>query len=67
MLGAQVDALMIQIAREITIVADSTKIGRRGLSTIAKIDAIHRVITDRGADRQLVDEIKAQGITVQLV
>jgi DeoR family transcriptional regulator of aga operon len=67
MLGAQVDALMIQIAREITIVADASKIGRRGLSTIAKIDAIHRVITDRGADKQLVEEIKAQGILVQLV
>jgi DeoR family transcriptional regulator of aga operon len=67
MLGAQVDALMIQIAREVTIVADSSKIGRRGLATIAKIDAIHRLITDRGADKQLVDKIKAQGITVQLV
>jgi len=67
MLGAKVDSLMIQIAREVTIVADASKIGRRGLATIAKTDAIHRLITDRGVDRQLVDEIKAQGITVQLV
>jgi len=66
-LGSQVDALMIQIAREVTIVADSTKLGRRGLSVIAKISAIHRLITDRGADRRLVDEIKAHGIAVQLV
>lgn len=67
MLGAQIDALMIQIAREVTIVADSSKIGRRGLSVIAKINSIHRLITNRGADRQLIEEIKAQGITVQLV
>ena len=67
MLGAQVDAIMIQTAREVTIVADSSKIGRRGLSKIAELDAIHRLITDCGAERQLVDKIKAQGITVQLV
>jgi DeoR family transcriptional regulator, aga operon transcriptional repressor len=67
MLGAQVDALMIEIAREVTIVADASKIGRRGLSVIAKISAIHRLITDRRADRQVIDKIKALGITVQLV
>jgi len=67
LLGAQVDALMIQIAREVTIVADSTKIGRRGLAVIAKISAIHRLITDRGADRRLIAEIEAQGVKVQLV
>jgi DeoR family transcriptional regulator of aga operon len=67
MLGSQVDALMIQIAREVTIVADSSKIGRRGLSVIAKTNAIHRLITDRGVDPRLIDEIEAQGITVQLV
>ena len=66
-LGSQVDALMIQIAREVTIVADSTKIGRRGLSVIAKISAIHRLITDRGADRRAIDEIEAHGVKVQLV
>lgn len=66
-LGSQVDALMIQIAREVTVVADSTKIGRRGLSVIAKISAMHRLITDRGADRRLVAEIEARGIAVQLV
>jgi DeoR/GlpR family transcriptional regulator of sugar metabolism len=38
---------MIQIAREVTIVADSTKIGRQGLSVIAKVSPIHRLITDR--------------------
>jgi DeoR/GlpR family transcriptional regulator of sugar metabolism len=58
---------MIQIAREVTVVADSSKIGRRGLSVIAKTNAIHRLITDRGVDPRLIDEIEAQGITVQLV
>jgi len=67
MLGAQIDALMIQIAREVTIVADASKIGRRGLSMIARIDAIHRLITDRGADKNLIEEIKAQGVEVLMV
>jgi DeoR family transcriptional regulator of aga operon len=67
MLGAQIDALMIQIAREVTIVADSSKIGRRGLSMIAKIDSIHRLITDKGADKNLIEEIKAHNVEVLLV
>jgi len=67
MLGAQIDALMIQIAREVTIVADASKIGRRGLSVIAKIDAIHRLITDRSADRELIEEIKTHSVEVLLV
>lgn len=56
MLGSHTDALMIQIARAVTTVADSTKIGRRGLSVIAKakIDAVHRLIPDRAGDRDLV-------------
>jgi DeoR family transcriptional regulator, aga operon transcriptional repressor len=66
-LGSQLDALMIQISREVTIVADASKLGRRGLSVIAKINSVHRLITDRSADRQLVEKIKAQGIAVQLV
>jgi DeoR family transcriptional regulator of aga operon len=66
-LESRVDALMIQIAREVTVVADSTKIGRRGLSVIAKITAMHRLITDRDADRRLIDEIAAQGVIVKLV
>jgi DeoR family transcriptional regulator of aga operon len=67
LLGSQVDALMIQIAREVTIVADASKIGRRGLVVIAKTTAIHRLITDRAADRQLIEKIKALGIAVELV
>lgn len=66
-LGSHVDALMIKIAREVTVVADSTKIGRRGLFVIAKITAMRRLITDRGANRRLIDEIAAQGVTVKLV
>jgi DeoR family transcriptional regulator of aga operon len=67
MLGSQLDALMIQISHEVTIVADASKIGRRGLSVIAKTNAIHRLITDRGVDRQLIEKIKSQGIAVHLV
>jgi DeoR family transcriptional regulator of aga operon len=67
MLGSQVDALMIQIAREVTIVADASKIGRRGLAVIAKTTAIHRLITNRAADPQLIEKIRALGIAVELV
>ena len=67
MLGAQLDALMIQISREVTIVADSSKLGRRSLSIIAKTESVHRIITDTDADPAIVADLRSRGVIVQLV
>jgi DeoR family transcriptional regulator of aga operon len=46
-LEAELNAAMIRIARQVTVVTDASKIGHRSLCTIAPpIGAIHRIITD---------------------
>ena len=47
---AQLNAVMIQVSREVVVVADASKFQRRSLSVIAKLDVVHKVITDTGVD-----------------
>lgn len=66
-LEAQLNSLMIRMAREVTVVADSSKLSRRSLSVIAGIGDIQRVITDHKADPQMVSILRERGIEVMLV
>ena len=66
-LEAQLNALMISVAREVTAVADSSKFLRRSLSSIAGINALHRIITDDKADLQIVAGLRARNIDVMVV
>ncbi len=66
-LEAQLNALMIKVAREVTVVADSSKLRRRSLSVICKVNLIHRLITDTGADEQVVESLREQGLQVLTV
>ena len=43
---AEFSAAMIQSAPEVTVVTDSSKIGRSSLSLIAPITSVNRIITD---------------------
>jgi DeoR family transcriptional regulator, aga operon transcriptional repressor len=67
LLEAQLNALMIRASREVTVVADSSKFFRRSLSVIAGLGDIQRVITDRDADLQLVETLRARHIDVVTV
>jgi DeoR family transcriptional regulator of aga operon len=66
-LEAQLAALMMRVSKTVTVVADSSKFGRRSLSVIAKLDSIHRLITDSAADPKITDEIRSRGIEVVIV
>jgi DeoR family transcriptional regulator of aga operon len=66
-LEAQLNSLMIRVAREVTIVADSSKFSKRSFSVIAGIDDVRRVITDHKADPQMVSALRDRGIEVMLV
>jgi DeoR family transcriptional regulator, aga operon transcriptional repressor len=66
-LEAQLNAQMIKMAREVTVVCDSSKLRRRSLSLIAKIDVVHRLITDEKADPEVVAQMRARNIEVVLV
>lgn len=57
-LEAELNSSMIGVARHTTVVADSSKIGRRSLTLIAPIKRIHQLVTDssiRPMDRQALE------------
>lgn len=66
-LEAQLNAVMIQVSREVVVVADHTKFQRRSLSVIARIDAVHKVITDQALAPEIVSAVRAKNVEVVLV
>jgi len=63
-LEAQLNGLMMEVARETTIVTDSSKLGRRSLSRIGSADRIHRLITDSGAPREFLEALQERGVEI---
>jgi len=63
-LEAQLNSMMMTRAREITLVADSSKLGRRSVSRIGSLDQIHRLITDTKASEEFIRPLRARGIEV---
>src|SRR5215831_11444031 len=53
-LEAQLNGLMMEVAKETTIVADSSKLGRRSLSRIGTVERVTRLITDARAPEDFV-------------
>ena len=66
-LEAELNSLMIAVSTEVTIVADSSKIGRRSLSTIGSLSAIHRLITDNRIAPEAAQAIQASGLELIVV
>ena len=66
-LEAQLNTVMIQVSREVIVVADSSKFQRRSLSVIAKLDAVHKVITDSGASPEVLSALRARNVEVIVV
>ena len=63
-LEAQLNAIMIQVSREVVVVADSSKFQRRSLSVIGPIDAAHKIITDGGVSPEMVAAMRARNVEV---
>jgi DeoR family transcriptional regulator, aga operon transcriptional repressor len=66
-LEAFLNGMMIAVSREVVVVADSTKFGRRSLSRIAPVGAVRRVVTDKGIDRKMAAAIASRGIELLTV
>ena len=66
-LEAEVDRAAIEAASQVIIVADSSKIGLIGLTTIMPLDDVKKLITDVGAPAEFVGELRRQGAEVILV
>ncbi len=67
MLIGEVGRVMAEVAREVIVVADSTKLGRVCFTPIVPLSAVRRLITDSNAPAKLVAEIRAAGVEVILV
>ena len=66
-LEAQLNAMMIRVAREVVVVADSSKFTRRSLSVIARLDEVHKVLTDDRVAPETVAALRARGVEVLTV
>jgi len=66
-LEAQLNSVMIQVSREVIVVADSSKFQRRSLSVIAKLDAVHKVVSDSGASPEVLAALSARNVEVIVV
>jgi DeoR family transcriptional regulator of aga operon len=64
---AELNAKMIRISQQVVVVADSSKLLRRNIALIAKVEQIHMLITDRAAPAEAVDELRRRGVEVRLV
>jgi DeoR family transcriptional regulator of aga operon len=64
---AELNAQMIRISRQVVVVADSSKLIRRNISLIAKVQQIHMLITDRAAPVQAIEALRSRGVEVRLV
>jgi DeoR family transcriptional regulator of aga operon len=67
LLEAKVNRAMMDVARVTVVVCDSSKFGRRSLSSIAPTSTVHHLITDRGVSRQDLAAMKKAGMQVTLV
>lgn len=63
---AQLNAKMIEISRQVIVVADSSKLLRRNISLIARVEQLHMLITDTAANPDVVAELERRGVQVRL-
>lgn len=53
---------MIESAKRVTILADSSKLGQRALFEVCKADKVDRLVTDRAPDDAIKVALKASGV-----
>lgn len=63
-LEAQLNNVMIRSAKEVNVVADFSKLGRRSVSKIGPFGRIRRLITDKRAAPEFTEGLRKKGIEV---
>jgi DeoR family transcriptional regulator of aga operon len=66
-LEAQLNAMMMRVSKEVVVVADASKFGRRSLSVIGKLESCHAVITDEAVPAEMRDAVRARGVELIVV
>ena len=65
-LEAEVDRAMVRAAAQTIVVADSSKIGCVGLTTIIPLTEIDILVTDRGVPESFLEQLRPLGVQVIL-
>ena len=63
----QLDRTIMSMSDQVYIVADHTKLGYISNSLTAPVTAMHMLITDVQADKEIVKELRNKGVKVVLV
>jgi DeoR family transcriptional regulator of aga operon len=63
-LEARLNAMMVKASKEVIVVADSSKFGRRSLCRICGLEKVARIVTDSGINGELVDSLGELGIEI---
>jgi DeoR/GlpR family transcriptional regulator of sugar metabolism len=66
-LEAEVERKMVEVANEVILVADSSKISKKGLISIVPVNRIHKMVTDIGAPPEFIQEMQKLCIEIILV
>jgi DeoR family transcriptional regulator of aga operon len=67
LLEAQLNKTMMQIANEVTVIADASKLGRRSLSVIGNLAGSRRLVTDNRITGEMSDKIRNAGVELLIV
>ena len=67
MMEGRVNQIMMQISREVILVTDSSKFGKRSISVISNIRAADKIITDKNLQQEDFERLTEMGIEVILV
>lgn len=60
----EIQLAMIRAAQRVIFCFDSTKLGRRSVSELCKLDCIDTIVTDHGAPSELVGSLRGAGLDV---
>jgi DeoR family transcriptional regulator of aga operon len=64
---AHTNRAMIERARHVVVVTDSSKLGRVAFAQISPVEAVDELITDDGADASVIREIEEAGVAVTVL
>jgi DeoR family transcriptional regulator, aga operon transcriptional repressor len=64
---AHTNLALIERARRVVVVADSSKIGQVAFARICPIDRVHELITDREASARVLQALRESGVAVETV
>lgn len=61
---ARAEAKLLRRADKLIVIADSSKFEPRGSIIVCQLPRVHTLVTDEGAPRHLLDQIRSAGVTV---